>query len=142
MPRRNWMPRGGTPTTVDGAKWWAENQSEKDFQANIEAAAKRLGWHVYHTHDARRSAAGFPDLVMVRRGRLIFAELKREKGSTTTKAQYEWLRELLKVRDRIATLLSQPSSPPDELTIAHAGRIVGVYRWHPSDWPDVEKVLQ
>jgi hypothetical protein len=54
--------------------------TERAFQAQVIAIAKILGWRCYHTHDSRRSQAGFPDLVLVRRARLIFAELKSESG--------------------------------------------------------------
>lgn len=65
--------------------------SEAEFQARVIRLARLLGWRVYHTHDSRRSAAGFPDLVLARRGRgVIYAELKSEKGRTTAE-QDEWL---------------------------------------------------
>jgi VRR-NUC domain len=54
--------------------------SEKQFQAQVVELARLGGWLLYHTHDFRRSAPGFPDLVMVRPPRLVFAELKTEKG--------------------------------------------------------------
>ena len=53
-------------------------------------AAERLGWRVFHVHDSRRSRAGFPDLVLVRGFRLIFAELKAP-GKKPTPEQEEWL---------------------------------------------------
>ena len=65
-------------------------QSEKDFQQWVSDHASVKGWLVYHTHDSRRSAKGFPDLVMARKGKVIFAELKRG-GKKPTKAQWEWL---------------------------------------------------
>ena len=45
---------------------------------------------VYHTHDSRKSEAGFPDLVMVRNEHIWFVELKSEKGKLTS-AQKTWL---------------------------------------------------
>ena len=41
--------------------------------------AKMLGWLCYHTYDSRRSASGFPDLVLVRE-RVLFRELKVGKN--------------------------------------------------------------
>ena len=41
--------------------------------------AKMLGWLCYHTFDSRRSASGFPDLVLVRE-RVLFRELKVGKN--------------------------------------------------------------
>ena len=57
--------------------------TEAQLQDAIVQMARVLGWLVYHTFDSRRSAAGFPDLVMVRNGRLIFAELKSATGKAT-----------------------------------------------------------
>lgn len=54
--------------------------TEKQWQRHVEQLAAYLHWTVYHTHDSRRSNAGFPDLVLARPPRLIFAELKTEKG--------------------------------------------------------------
>ena len=34
--------------------------TEKDFMAQVVALAQTLGWRVWHCHDSRRSAAGFP----------------------------------------------------------------------------------
>gem|GEM_PF-1729348 len=68
--------------------------SEAEFQSWIVAYAKDRGWMTYHTHDSRRSTAGFPDLVMVRMtgsARLIVAELKMP-GNKPTEAQRTWLR--------------------------------------------------
>lgn len=68
-------------------------QSEAGFLTTIRAMAKGFGWATYHTHDSRRSEAGFPDLVMTRRPRVIFAELKKD-GKKPTAAQQAWLTEL------------------------------------------------
>lgn len=53
--------------------------TEKQFQAEVVDAAKRLGWSVYHTNDSRRCEPGFPDLVLVR-DRVLYRELKTEIG--------------------------------------------------------------
>jgi len=42
--------------------------------------ARLAGFLVYHTHDSRRSEAGYPDLTITGKGRIIFAELKSERG--------------------------------------------------------------
>ena len=53
--------------------------------------AALLGWyHIYHTFDSRRSQVGFPDLTLVRDGRLVFLELKTEKGKATAE-QESWV---------------------------------------------------
>ena len=68
---------------------------EADLQATVVKLARTLGWYCYHTHDSRRSAPGFPDLVMVhpRSGALLFAELKSATGRVTPE-QDQWLRAL------------------------------------------------
>jgi hypothetical protein len=64
--------------------------SEAAFLAKIRALAKVNGWRVYHTQNSRRSEEGFPDLVLAKPGRLIFAELKTTTGKLTA-AQAIWL---------------------------------------------------
>jgi hypothetical protein len=67
--------------------------NEKQFQQTVVTYAKYAGWDlVYHTHDSRRSEAGFPDLVMVRAAdkRVIYRELKTETGKLT-RAQKAWI---------------------------------------------------
>jgi hypothetical protein len=54
--------------------------TERQLQDAVIEAAKMFGWLHYHTHDSRRSAAGFPDLVLARRRDVLFVELKSEKG--------------------------------------------------------------
>ena len=90
--------------------------SEKQFQAQVVELAQLFGWLVYHTYDSRRSAHGFPDLVLVRGERVLFVELKRQDGKATPK-QRVWL-EALKA----------------------AGQ--EVYLWRPSDWDALEAVLR
>ena len=64
--------------------------SEAAFQQTVIDAARLTGWLVYHTHDSRHSPAGFPDLVLVRGGRLMFWELKAMRGRASA-AQLDWL---------------------------------------------------
>lgn len=91
--------------------------TEKDFQATVLELARVLGWRCYHTHDSRRSEPGFPDIVAVRPPRVIYAELKTERGRLTP-TQRDWL-SLLK------------GCPGVE---AHV--------WRPSKWPEIEAVLR
>ena len=63
--------------------------TETQLQAAIIELARLTGWLVYHTHDSRHSAKGFPDLCMVRCGRVVFSELKSEKGKLTPE-QEQW----------------------------------------------------
>lgn len=69
---------------------------EKDWQRQVRELAETLGYRrAYHTFDSRRSDTGFPDLVLVhpRRKRVVFLELKREKGKLSA-AQASWIRDL------------------------------------------------
>jgi hypothetical protein len=98
--------------------------------AQVLEYARLRGWHWFHDNATnaprrcvecgairkfRRNAAGWLDLVLVRRPRLVFAELKRE-GEQPTEDQQAWIDEL---------------------------RACGqeVYVWKPNDWPEVEGIL-
>ncbi len=59
--------------------------------------------------------AGFPDLVLIKAGRLLFAELKAAKGVLTPE-QRTWLNGL-------------------------RGACGEVYLWRPEDYDEIEKVL-
>lgn len=106
-------------------------QAERDFMAAVLKYAELLGWRHFHDaatnapracwHCGRRSTAprnpaGWPDLVMIRRPRILFAELKAE-GERPTPDQQAWLDEL-----------------------AACGQQVFV--WWPSSWSEIEKVLR
>lgn len=67
--------------------------SEKAFMRQVEDLARLSGWLVYHTHDSRRSAPGFPDLCLVRPPVVLFAELKSEGGKLRPE-QRGWLEAL------------------------------------------------
>ncbi len=90
---------------------------EATFLGQVRAFAVLHGWRVYHTHDSRRSEPGFPDLVMVRKGRLVFAELKAE-GGRFRPGQKDWLADL-----------------------GDVGAPVAAYLWKPSNWDAIEEVL-
>ena len=62
---------------------------ESEFQASVVRLAQALGWKVYHTKNSRRSAPGFPDLVLSRE-RIIYAECKTEVGKLS-QDQKDWL---------------------------------------------------
>ena len=65
---------------------------EKEWQQQVVQLFRQLGWTGYHTHDSRRSQPGFPDIVLVRE-RVLYLELKREKGALSEK-QRDWIRRL------------------------------------------------
>lgn len=73
-------------------------------------------WRWFHDNDSRRNKAGLPDLLLVRRDRLIFAELKAEDGRLS-EPQREWLAAL-------------------------RGASAEAYCWRPSDWQEVLAVLR
>lgn len=84
-------------------------ETEKSFQNTVVQYAKLMGWLVYHTYDSRRSESGFPDLVLVRDGEIIFAELKTNKGKVS-ESQVKWLDELQKCSsDNVSVMVFRPS---------------------------------
>ena len=99
--------------------------SEADFQTQIIALAHLQGGIVHHTRSAMNRRGqwstpiqgdkGFPDLVLARGGRIIFAELKSEKGKPTPEQQ-AWLEALNWGAE--------------------------AYVWRPDDWPDIERTLR
>ena len=91
--------------------------TEKVWQKQVEGLAKTLGYtKIYHTFFSRWSDKGFPDLVLVKPNRLIFAELKREKGKLTD-SQREWLKAL-----------------------EEAG--AECYVWYPHQWDEIAEILR
>lgn len=98
--------------------------TESEFQSNVVRVAKSLGFGlVYHTHDSRRSAAGFPDLVLVHpaRGRVLFVELKAQHGRVSAE-QEQWINGL-----RTAGLFAEVWRPSDYV----GGRIMDILRGVP-----------
>ena len=97
--------------------------TEAAWQEQVIQIAQLRGWMVAHFRPAQNSrgewrtavaadGAGFPDLVLARRGIVFFVELKRQTGRVTD-AQASWLTELG----------------------------ANTYVWRPSDWPTVQRVL-
>jgi hypothetical protein len=68
----------------------SEDRGPDSLDAHIRRLTSDLGLLRYHTHDSRRSPGGFPDLVCVGPGGVLFRELKRE-GRNPTPAQQRWL---------------------------------------------------
>jgi len=148
-----------TPT-VDGSRFMLEQQSEEDFQTAIVQLARMRGWRVYHTKDSRKSAQGFPDLFLLRAGQIVVAELKKEipigasastiRSLTPAAAQADWLAGFGLVTEMIATALylaEHPGNEPGTLDVfdtfkERARRLVAAYLWRPSNWPEIEKVLE
>jgi len=109
---------------------------EAALQASIVETGAYLGWHAVHWRPMQnrrgvwqvpfegRLGKGWPDLTMVQpeRGRLIFAELKREVGL------------LSQDQETVLDLLRQLAGPRDVGGIVVP--TVEVYVWRPSDIRD------
>lgn len=79
--------------------------TERQWQRIVEGVATVGGWLVYHAPDNRPVTstrgrryvqsvrAGFPDLILVKTGRLLAIELKTQTGRVTAE-QLQWLTEL------------------------------------------------
>ena len=101
---------------MSGYKIKPQFRNESHFTDSIRKAARVFGWRTYHTRFSKGSEPGFPDLVVTKRGKLIFAELKTERGKLTD-PQREWLKSL-------------EESGQD------------VFVWRPSDWDTILELLQ
>ena len=91
--------------------------SEAAFQRVVIDLATWRGWKTYHVHDSRRSAAGWPDLILVRADRLLAVELKSQRGRVST-SQAAWLDAL--------------------------GLVPGIqaFIWRPTHWPEIQAALR
>ena len=90
--------------------------TEKEWQSQVQEVCGLHGWLMYHTYNSRRSVAGFPDLVLVRPPRVIFAELKVKKGKLSNPQKF-WQKELIECPG------------------------IEYYVWRPSDLDSIEEVL-
>lgn len=92
-------------------------QSEADFRKAIQDLAGWKGWTVYYVPDSRwTDVRGWPDLVLARRGVVLFRELKAENGKVSEEQRW-WL---------------------DQLAASGADAKV----WRPSDWVEIERTLE
>lgn len=99
--------------------------TEGEFQTAVIALAHLRGWKVAHFRPARTERgwrtpmegdAGFPDLVLARKGSVIFAELKAH-GKNPSADQADWLAAL------------------------QGDNGVEVYVWRPEDMDQVQMIL-
>ncbi len=112
------MTQQRTLTSADYRRQVESAMTEKEFMVEIIHHARIFGWLVYHTHDSRHSAKGYPDLTLChsKLKRILFMEVKTERGKVGA-AQYEWLD-----------------------AINAAGGTARVVR--PSDWDQVVRLLE
>jgi hypothetical protein len=109
--------------------------TEAEFQHNVCEAADILHWDWTHTGSGRTSkgwrvpmrgpiAEGFPDLFLSNQkdGRIIWAELKTNRGKLTARQEFV----LDRLRNRYAKW--------------HGFITVAV--WRPRDWDVIEEILQ
>lgn len=128
-------------------------QSEAAFQAAVVEYAGLNGWLCFHPPDNRPITtktgrryvqaiqAGFPDLTLVRGPRLVFAELKADKGRVA-QAQQHWLDALGVVAEAVRQAVSAPVGHADTVGEAlDAVPSMEVFVWRPNDWPQIEEVL-
>lgn len=69
--------------------------TEGELQALVQSDLEAAGWLTHHCRDSRAcdGQPGFPDLVAVRDGQLLVAELKSEHGRWSLE-QLRWRRQL------------------------------------------------
>lgn len=114
-----------------------KRETESSFQKSVLDFARLHKWRCAHFKPAQVPAAGggrrwvtnvaadgkgFPDLVLVRNGALVFAELKVGKNLTSAE-QTAWLDDLAAV------------------AAAAGNRTVQCFVWYPDSWPEIERVL-
>ena len=77
-------------------------QSEADFKKQVIDTAQALGWLVHSDPDSRqvKGNPGFPDLVLAKNGKVIFAELKRDKGRLSPH-QRGWIKAFVEYDSRM-----------------------------------------
>jgi hypothetical protein len=103
-----------------------DHVTESQFASAVEDMLTVFGWRWTHFRPARTAQGyrtplsgmvGFPDYVCVRDGRVLFFELKSDKGKRTGD-QDEWAAALKMCR------------------------AVEYWLWHPRNWQEVEDVLR
>jgi hypothetical protein len=115
-------------------------ETEEGFKNRIIEYAHLKGWLVHHDRPAKTSKGwrtaiqgdeGFPDLVLARDGRVIFAELKSEKGRVS-REQRAWMEAL---PWRVHWPVPQKGGEATRIFSA-------VAVWRPSDWPQIVELLK
>lgn len=115
----------GTATPVGVSAGSRPRLTEEQFLRLVLDLAALNHWVCYHTHNSLHSARGFPDLVMVRGGRLLICELKTDTGRTTPE-QDLWAAELRAVPAPVEYHCWRPGDwTAIQETLARAGRTGG-----------------
>lgn len=94
--------------------------TERELLGMVRRLARDQGFLVYHTYRSTHSEPGFPDLCLTKPGRLIFAELKRERGKLT-QDQHTWQQALSRSLPGVETYTWRPSDMPQITTILTQG---------------------
>ena len=94
-----------------------EFQTEKEFSQAVVDFARAKGWLVFRTYHSKHSPPGEPDLRMVRPPRVIFAELKVQRGKVS-------------IHQELA------------LECLRACPGVETYLWRPDCWNTLERILE
>lgn len=80
-----------TMSVVEFNRRQIKKVSEAQLSSQLDELRNLAGWDLsYHTYDSRRSPYGFPDVVLTKVPRVVFAELKTETGQPTFE-QWFWL---------------------------------------------------
>lgn len=132
---------------MTAAEYLAAASSETDFIDTVIELAQQAGWHVAHFRPARtadggwvtamKGDPGFPDLVMAKKGSVIFAELKSKNGRPSA-VQRSWLAALTDTDgnvwngEHVAAIASGSE---------HFPQLFSVYLWRPADMPEIRRVL-
>lgn len=109
--------------------------TETAFLGQVLQVAEMFGWHAAHFRPALTGrgwrtpvqgdlGAGWPDLVLIRGNRLVFAELKTDKGKVSPNQEtvLEVLRGLEWIGDREPTVRVEVWRPADFETIVETLR--------------------
>ena len=97
------------------ANTWPESR----LQEHVRSLFVATHWKYYHVWHAKNSPSGYPDVIAVKDGRIIWAELKRQ-NKEPTEDQKDWL-----------------------LALAQIPR-AEVYVWKPYDWlcGDIQAIIE
>lgn len=98
--------------------------TEAAWQKKVITEAKANGWLVAHVEKAQRrpgkwttpTTTGFPDLVLAKPPRVVFLELKRQRGSKPTADQIEWI-VALQACGEVEAFIARPSDAAEVVAL-------------------------